>query len=101
MNPTSREQKKSIVKILNDAQVDPTTGDCAILPLFLHHPVALTARLEVVIAPPTLYIIALAEVLRKDFKIAAQNAYIKTSGAFTGETRSDSRSITPIYSDLT
>jgi len=66
MNPSSRELKKGIVKILNEADVDPNT--------------------EVVIAPPTLYIIPLAEVLRKDFKVAAQNAYIKTSGAFTGET---------------
>ena len=29
MNPTTREQKNTIVKILNDADVDPTTGDCA------------------------------------------------------------------------
>jgi len=65
MNPATREQKKSIVKILNEADVDPNT--------------------EVVIAPPTLYILPLAESLRKDFKVAAQNAYIKASGAFTGE----------------
>jgi triosephosphate isomerase len=30
MNPTSREQKENIVKILNDADVDPNTGDHAI-----------------------------------------------------------------------
>lgn len=101
MNPASREEKKAIVKILNDADVDPDVGDCAILSLFLRRFVALTPRLEVVIAPPALYIIPLAEVLRKDFKVAAQNAYIKTSGAFTGETRSDSHSITSVYSDLT
>lgn len=100
MNPSSRELKKGIVKILNEADVDPNTGDCAILSLFLHS-LVLISRLEVVIAPPTLYIIPLAEVLRKDFKVAAQNAYIKTSGAFTGETRSDPYSITSIYSDLT
>jgi len=35
MNPSSREQKKSIVKILNEADVDPTTGDCTVLPPFL------------------------------------------------------------------
>ena len=39
------------------------------------------------IAPPALYIIPLKELLRGDFKIAAQNCYIKTSGAFTGEIR--------------
>jgi len=65
MNPTTREQKKNIVKILNDADVDPET--------------------EVVIAPPTLYTLSFADILRKDFKVAAQNAHIKTSGAFTGE----------------
>jgi triosephosphate isomerase (TIM) len=102
MNPTTREQKKNIVEILNKADVDPNTGDCAILSLFFYLTfVALTPRSEVVIAPPALYIIPLAEALRKDFKVAAQNAYIKTSGAFTGEIRSDSLSITPVYSDLT
>jgi len=65
MNPATREQKRSIVKILNDADVDPNT--------------------EVVIAPPALYILPIAESLRKDFKVAAQNSYIKASGAFTGE----------------
>jgi hypothetical protein len=40
-----------------------------------------------------LYILSLADILRKDFKVAAQNAYIKTSGAFTGEIRSVSGSI--------
>jgi len=66
MNPASKAQKEAIVNVLNDADVDPNT--------------------EVVIAPPTLYIIPLAKHLRPDFKVAAQNAYIKTSGAFTGET---------------
>ena len=35
MNPASREQKKTIVKILNDADVDPNTGDRVILLYFL------------------------------------------------------------------
>jgi len=65
MNPTTRQEKRDIIKVLNEANVDPTT--------------------EVVIAPPSLYILPLADVLRKDFKVAAQNAYIKASGAFTGE----------------
>ncbi|KAI0701688.1 triose phosphate isomerase [Earliella scabrosa] len=65
MNPISREQKRTLVKVLNDANVDQ--------------------NVEVVIAPPALYIIPLKELLRGDFKIAAQNCYIKTSGAFTGE----------------
>ncbi|KAI0746691.1 triose phosphate isomerase [Daedaleopsis nitida] len=65
MNPISREQKKTLVKVLNDADVDQ--------------------NVEVVIAPPAIYIIPLKEILRGDFKVAAQNSYIKTSGAFTGE----------------
>ena len=89
MNPTSRDQKKDIVKILNDADVDPDTGDRTILPPFLYSFVTLIPRLEVVIAPPALYILPLADILRKDFKVAAQNAYTQTSGAFTGEIRSD------------
>ena len=35
MNPATREQKENIVKILNDADVDPNTGDHANPPLFL------------------------------------------------------------------
>jgi len=35
MNPATREQKKNIVKILNDADVDPTAGNRAILSPFL------------------------------------------------------------------
>jgi len=34
MNPTTREQKKNIVKILNEADVDPTTGNRTALPPF-------------------------------------------------------------------
>ena len=35
MNPTTREQKQCIVKILNDADVDPNTGDRTLLTLSL------------------------------------------------------------------
>lgn len=40
---------------------------------------------EVVIAPPSIYLIPVLESLRKDIKVAAQNCYQKPSGAFTGE----------------
>lgn len=43
--------------------------------------------LEVVIAPPAIYLIPVAESVRKEIKVAAQNCYVKPSGAFTGETR--------------
>lgn len=42
---------------------------------------------EVVLAPPAIYLLTLKEILRKEIKIAAQNCYVKASGAFTGEIR--------------
>ncbi|KAI0765040.1 triose phosphate isomerase [Fomes fomentarius] len=64
LNPISRDQKKALVKVLNEADVDQNVG-CDIA--------------------PALYLIAVKESLRGDFKVAAQNSYLKTSGAFTGE----------------
>ncbi|THH29891.1 hypothetical protein EUX98_g4292 [Antrodiella citrinella] len=66
MNPATREAKIALAKVLNEATIDPSV--------------------EVVIAPPAIYLISLQDVLRKDIKVAAQNCYFKTSGAFTGET---------------
>lgn len=65
MNPATQEQKRSLVKVLNEATIDPSV--------------------EVVLAPPAIYLLTLKEILRKDIKIAAQNCYVKASGAFTGE----------------
>jgi len=65
MNPGSQAEKVALVEILNGADLDPAT--------------------EVVVAPPSLYIIPLLEIIRKDIKVSAQNCYVKTSGAFTGE----------------
>ncbi|KAI0916202.1 hypothetical protein AcW1_009961 [Taiwanofungus camphoratus] len=65
MNPASREQKRTLVKTLNDANLDP--------------------EVEVVVAPPAIYIIPLKDIIRKDVKVAAQNCYTKSTGAFTGE----------------
>ncbi|KIK63264.1 hypothetical protein GYMLUDRAFT_40973 [Collybiopsis luxurians FD-317 M1] len=65
MNPATREAKQALVKVLNDAELDQNT--------------------EVVVAPPSLYLIPLQEIIRKDVKVAAQNCYYKDSGAFTGE----------------
>jgi len=65
LNPTTVEAKRAIVKILNEADLDPSV--------------------EIVIAPPALYIIPLKDIIRKEVKVAAQNSYTKTSGAFTGE----------------
>ncbi|EEB89844.1 hypothetical protein MPER_12017 [Moniliophthora perniciosa FA553] len=65
MNPTTREAKKALIKVLNEADLDPNA--------------------EVVISPPHLYLIPVKELVRKDIKVAAQNCYVKESGAFTGE----------------
>lgn len=51
-----------------------------------HAPVALDSGIiEVVIAPPALYLIPVLESVRKEVKVAAQNCYVKLNGAFTGE----------------
>ncbi|KDQ53926.1 hypothetical protein JAAARDRAFT_38896 [Jaapia argillacea MUCL 33604] len=65
MNPSSLEAKKALCTILNDADLDQNT--------------------EVVIAPPALYLLPTQELIRKDIKVSAQNCYVKTSGAYTGE----------------
>jgi triosephosphate isomerase len=41
--------------------------------------------LEVVIAPPTLYLLLAREHLRPGLEVAAQNVFDKPNGAFTGE----------------
>ncbi|KAI0826701.1 triose phosphate isomerase [Trametes gibbosa] len=65
MNPVTREQKKALVKVLNEADID--------------------TNVEVVIAPPAIYLLSLQDILRKEIQVAAQNCYFKSSGAFTGE----------------
>jgi len=65
MNPCSTQEKLALVKILNDADLDQST--------------------EVIVAPPALYLIPLKEAIRTDIKVAAQNCYFETKGAFTGE----------------
>ncbi|PCH37029.1 triose phosphate isomerase [Wolfiporia cocos MD-104 SS10] len=65
MNPATREQKRSLVKTLNEATID--------------------SSVEVVIAPPAIYLLSLKDILRKEIQVAAQNSYFKPSGAFTGE----------------
>ncbi|KAG7004500.1 triosephosphate isomerase [Physcia stellaris] len=54
-----------IVKNISDAKLDPNT--------------------EVVIAPPSLYLLLTREHLRKGIEVAAQNVFDKPNGAFTGE----------------
>jgi triosephosphate isomerase len=87
MNPNTREQKAALIKILNNAELDPSTGNnltCFQLILLI---LWYYGRTEVVIAPPSIYLISLKEIVRKDIQVAAQNCYFKNSGAFTGEIR--------------
>ncbi|KAL2270304.1 hypothetical protein VTJ83DRAFT_2488 [Remersonia thermophila] len=65
MNGT-KESIKGIVKNLNEAQLDP--------------------NVEVVIAPPALYLqLARDELTKTGVEVSAQNVYNKPNGAFTGE----------------
>lgn len=43
------------------------------------------ADIDVVVAPPALYVASVRSSLRKDWGVAGQNCYIKEKGAFTGE----------------
>ncbi|KAF1847255.1 Triosephosphate isomerase [Cucurbitaria berberidis CBS 394.84] len=60
---------KEIVKNLNEAKLDP--------------------KVEVVIAPPALYLLLTRENLREGLEVAAQNVFDKPNGAFTGEISAD------------
>ncbi len=87
MNPASRAQKNSLVETLNQATLDPAVGKSIRYFVSNNEEVTRSSPTEVVVAPPAIYLIPLQEKLRKDVKIAAQNSYLKPSGAFTGEIR--------------
>lgn len=56
---------RDIVHNLNNAKLDPNT--------------------EVIISPPSLYLLLAREHLRKGLEVASQNVFDKPNGAFTGE----------------
>ncbi|CAG8976112.1 hypothetical protein HYALB_00002392 [Hymenoscyphus albidus] len=62
---SSSEGIKKIISHLNDSKLDPKT--------------------EVVIAPPTLYLLLAREVAKAPIEVAAQNVFDKPNGAYTGE----------------
>ncbi|KAF2825630.1 Triosephosphate isomerase [Ophiobolus disseminans] len=68
MNGTVKSIKE-ILDNLNNAKLDSNT--------------------EVVVAPPSLYLLLAREHLRKGLEVAAQNIFDKPSGAFTGEISAD------------
>lgn len=61
----SVESIKKIISGLNGASLDP--------------------KVEVVIAPPSLYLLLARSELRKEVEVAAQNVFDKNEGAYTGE----------------
>jgi len=65
MNPSTKEAKVALIKLLNEANLSSET--------------------EIVIAPPALYLLPVLDLVRPEVKVAAQNCYWKASGAFTGE----------------
>ncbi|CAI5494860.1 unnamed protein product [Closterium sp. Naga37s-1] len=67
----TQESIKKLVGVLNGATVP--SGDVV----------------EVVIAPPAIYIPLVKAELRKDFAVSAQNAWVSKGGAFTGEVSAD------------
>ena len=97
MNPVSRDAKRTLVKTLNDATLDPNTGEHLYAQPRPARPYRAYST-EVVIAPPSLYLIPVLDLLRKDVKVSAQNCHAKSSGAFTGEIRCVVRS--PSFSRL-
>jgi hypothetical protein len=86
MNPASIAKKKEILAVLNEATLDPAVGARA-APFALSVHKMTSRHAEVVVAPPTLYLLPLKEIARKEIALAAQNCYSKASGAFTGEIR--------------
>jgi len=64
MNGTKASVKK-LAQILNDAKLDPAV--------------------EVVVAPPSIFLLLAREVFKPEIAIASQNVYDKPDGAFTGE----------------
>lgn len=95
-----------IINHLNDASLDPKTGALFLPPAkysssFLptaggekwpaqghrrlldgHHT---DSMIEVVIAPPAIFLLLAREHLRKEIEVASQNVFDKPNGAFTGE----------------
>jgi len=65
LNPTSVSASDTLLDVLNNADLDPET--------------------EVVIAPPSIYLIPVKASVRNGIKVSAQNSYFESAGAFTGE----------------
>ena len=52
------------------------------------HDITRRITVEVIISPPAIYLLPLADAVKgSNIKVAAQNSYLKESGAYTGEIR--------------
>lgn len=84
---------KSLVDMLNNATIPAGTGmlyHSLFERSFMHDTRLLTSTpmyTEVVISPPAIYVDRVRQALKKEIGVAAQNSYVKASGAYTGEIR--------------
>jgi triosephosphate isomerase len=65
MNPSTTGERMRITSYLNAASLDPAV--------------------EIVVAPPALYLMSVKQDITSHIGVASQNCYIKDSGAYTGE----------------
>jgi triosephosphate isomerase (TIM) len=85
LNPATLDAKSSLIGGLNKADLDLETGEWLMcLSIFIRFDFH---KIEVVIAPPAIYLIPVKESVRNEIQVAAQNCYFKESGAYTGEIR--------------
>ncbi|KAI9709586.1 MAG: triosephosphate isomerase [Bogoriella megaspora] len=73
-----------IVENLNNAKLDPNVGKCLRV-LANSRSQLMSSHVEVVVAPPALYLLLAREHLRSGIEVASQNVFDKPNGAFTGE----------------
>jgi triosephosphate isomerase len=87
LNPPSLASSESLVDVLNNADLDPETGKAQLLYFHVYFRLNISPKKEVVIAPPSIYLIQVNAAVRNGVKVSAQNCYFEHSGAFTGEIR--------------
>ena len=82
----------SIISALNDAKFDDSTGETMHRPTNRAQPlpspssfVTSLTHLEIVVAPPALYLLSVQQRLLAPVVVSAQNCFSESSGAFTGE----------------
>ena len=80
------KQIKDIIDNLNSAKLDPKVGQyIKCLSRVLFGDLVLISEIEVVIAPPSLFLLLARDHLKEGLEVASQNVFDKPNGAFTGE----------------